>query len=67
MTGAIEYLRTHAANLTKAFDLRDLFVFGGIAMMGYGLWLYQPWIAFTVCGATIFRLGFGPLIVVKRS
>jgi len=41
-------------------DLRDVVVFGGIAMMGYGLWLFRPWIAFAVCGAVIFRIGYGP-------
>ena len=66
MSRASEYLRTAGLTIGKLVDLRDGFVFGGIAMMGYGLWLYRPWIAFAVCGAVIFRIGFGPFFVVKR-
>lgn len=41
----------------KAIDLRDCFVFGGLGIMGYGLYLLRPWIAFTVCGAIILAIG----------
>lgn len=41
----------------KAIDLRDCFVFGGIGLMGYGLYLFRPWISFTVCGAILLAIG----------
>jgi hypothetical protein len=43
----------------KLFDVRDLFVFGGLSMLGYGLYLKEPWIAFSVCGALLIALGLG--------
>jgi len=67
MTRAFEFIRERATGIKKIIDLRDVFVFGGIAMMGYGLWMYKPWVAFAVCGAVIFRIGYGPFVVVKKS
>lgn len=46
-----------AHTLLAAFDLRDVFVFGGLAMVGYGLWqIYVP-VAPVVVGAACFWLG----------
>jgi hypothetical protein len=39
------------------FDLRDVFAFGGLALMGYGLYLFQPWIAYAICGAALSAIG----------
>jgi len=44
-------------SLAGVFGLRDFFVFGGLGLMGYGLHLYEPWIAFTVCGACMLAFG----------
>ena len=52
-------LRSISATVKLAFDIRDLFVFGGLAMMGYGLYLFKPWVAFTVTGAIFCWLGLG--------
>ena len=41
-----------------AFDIRDVLLFGGLAMLGYGLYRYRPWVAFTVCGALLMLIGF---------
>lgn len=41
----------------KAFDIRDFFVFGGLGMLGYGLWLLRPWLGFAVSGLLLFILG----------
>jgi len=38
-------------------DLNDIFILGGLALAGYGLWLYKPWISFTVIGFALFILG----------
>jgi len=44
----------------NAFDIRDIFVFGGIAMLGYGLYLhYGQWLAFSVVGVLLMLLGLG--------
>ena len=42
---------------TGAVGIRDLFVFGGLGLMGYGLHLYEPWVSFTVCGACLMAFG----------
>jgi hypothetical protein len=42
----------------KAFDIRDVFLFGGLGMLGYGLYLYQPWIAFSTSGALLMIIGY---------
>jgi hypothetical protein len=41
----------------RAVDLRDAFVFGGLGVMGYGLYQFRPWVAFTVCGAILLAIG----------
>jgi hypothetical protein len=46
-----------ASAIGKAIDLRDCFVFGGLGVMGYGLYLFRPWVAFTVCGAILLAIG----------
>jgi len=43
----------------KAFNSRDVFVLGGLGMLGYGLYLFTPWTAFAVCGALLMLLGLG--------
>lgn len=52
-----EFLRPVAVTIGKAIDIRDCFVFGGLAIMGYGLYLFRPWVAFTVCGAILLAIG----------
>lgn len=44
-------------SLAGAFGVRDVFVFGGLGLMGYGLHLYEPWVAFAVCGACLAAFG----------
>ena len=42
-----------------AFDIRDIFVFGGIAMLGYGLYLrWGAWLAYIVCGVLLMVIGY---------
>jgi hypothetical protein len=43
--------------IQEAPDLRDISVFGGILFMGYGLYLFQPWVAFTAIGACFVAIG----------
>lgn len=43
--------------LMTAFDLRDVFVFGGIGLAGYGIWqIYAP-AAPIVVGSVLFWMG----------
>ena len=48
----------------KAFDIRDFFVFGGLIIMGYGLYLLRPWLGFATPGAILLCIG---LFVGKRK
>ena len=47
----------------KLIDLRDCFVFGGLGLLGYGLYRFRPWVSFTVCGAVLLAIG----IFIGRS
>jgi len=35
----------------------DLLILTGLAMIFYGLWLYQPWLAFTITGSLVLLIG----------
>jgi hypothetical protein len=48
----------------KAVDLRDFFVFGGLSMLGYGLYQLYPWLGWTVSGTILMSFG---LFVGKRG
>jgi len=43
----------------SAVDMRDVFVFGGLSMLGYGLSMFQPWVGISVSGALLMALGLG--------
>ena len=51
----MEFLRA----LWSWFDVRDVLVFGGIGMLGYGIYLLkgQGW-AFVVCGPLFMVIGY---------
>jgi hypothetical protein len=40
-----------ALKLLSKISLRDVLLVSGISMIGYGISLFQPWLAFTVVGA----------------
>jgi hypothetical protein len=51
-------LFTNSINLFKAaFGLKELFILGGLSLIGYGLWLYDPKISFVVSGSLVMLLG----------
>ena len=50
--------------LRKAVDLQDFFVFGGLALLGYGLWMFSPWLGLAIPGAILLCFG---LFVGKRG
>ncbi len=50
-------MREKLKKLAHLFDLRDLLTFGGLALLGYGLYLVHPPTAAIVTGALLFWLG----------
>lgn len=59
----IKSLLSRIGGLSRLFDVRDCFVFGGLVLVGYGLWLLAPWAGFAVPGAIMLLIG---LFVGKR-
>ena len=53
-----------STKVKSAFDLQDIFVFTGLFLLGYGLWLVKPWLAYSVIGLILFCMG---LFVGERS
>jgi hypothetical protein len=53
-------------SLVSLFDIRDFLVFGGLVLMGYGLWLYRPWIGFTIVGLLLMLIGILPGRSMKK-
>jgi len=51
------FIKSLVQGLWSAFELRDIFVFGGLYSLGYGLWLLHPWLGFAVSGLLLFLLG----------
>lgn len=47
-------------------DLRDVFVFGGLAAVGTGLWWFRPWVSLTVVGLIVMALGIVPVPGTER-
>ena len=54
--------RSVGQSLVRAFwsslDIRDFFFVGGLTMLGYGLYLLRPWLAFAVCGFMLMLTGY---------
>jgi hypothetical protein len=44
--------------IIEAITLRDVLMIIGLALIGTGLYLFIPWVSFTVCGAIVFAGGF---------
>jgi hypothetical protein len=42
----------------KIFGLREFLMVSGLSLLGYGLYLYQPWVSFTACGLLLIAGGF---------
>jgi len=53
----LKFFKKIPAALAKALDVRDFLLFGGLAMLGYGLWLFRPWVGFAVCGVVLMVIG----------
>jgi hypothetical protein len=44
--------------LLKTITLRDFLLVFGLGLFGLGLYLFLPWVSFTICGAIVFTLAF---------
>lgn len=44
--------------LWSTFDIRLFFFLGGLILLGYGLYLYLPWVSFSVCGVILMVVGW---------
>jgi hypothetical protein len=53
----VESIRSLAGKVRSGFDVRDSIVLCGLAMTGYGLYLFRPWVSFTVCGVLLMAGG----------
>lgn len=42
----------------RLIGVRDVLYFGGLAMLGYGLWLLRPWIGCSVAGLLLMTTGY---------
>jgi hypothetical protein len=54
----LKAILSRISTLRAALDIRVFFFFGGLGMLGFGLHLLQPWIAFTVCGILLMLIGW---------
>lgn len=54
----LTFLSFAASTMWDAFDIRIVLFFGGLIMLGYGLFLYLPWVSFSVCGIILMATGW---------
>ena len=54
---ALRSLWSRIGAAVSALDIRDFFVFGGLALLGSGLWMLAPWLALIIVGALMFLMG----------
>jgi hypothetical protein len=45
-------------NIFKLISKRDFLLVFGLCLLGYGLYLFAPWVSFAVCGAIVLAGGF---------
>jgi len=53
----ISTIKSWVTRAQHVFDVRDIFVFGGLALLGYGLFLLRPWLGYSVTGAVLMAIG----------
>lgn len=50
-------LASRLRRLFASLPAPDLFLFGGLALLFYGFYLYRRWMAFAICGALLMVYG----------
>lgn len=61
------YLLSRLRILVNAFDIRDFLLLGGLGMLGYGLYGYDPRLALSVCGFLLMLLALAMRGKAKRA
>ena len=52
------FIKSLFKSLWEFFEFRDILVYGGLIMLGYGLYLeWGLWLGLMVCGIIMFILG----------
>ena len=53
------FIKSLLSKTWNAFDIRDIFVFGGVGMLGYGIYLLSElgW-SLAVCGPLFMIIGY---------
>lgn len=54
----VKFLTFSVSAMWLAFDIRIVLFFGGLILLGYGLFLYLPWVSFSVCGVILMATGW---------
>ena len=54
----VTFLSFVASAMWDAFDIRIVLFFGGLGLLFYGLFLYLPWVSFSVCGVILMAVGW---------
>ena len=54
----LNLVKSWAGAAKAALDVRDFLFFGGLSLLGYGLWLYAPWLGFAVSGFFLMVSGY---------
>ena len=52
------FLSFCASTMWDAFDIRIVLFFGGLGLLFYGLFLYLPWVSYSVCGVILMAVGW---------
>lgn len=58
MAKVYAFIAAFFLSVKTAFDIRDFLFLGGFLLLGYGLYLYSPWISFTIAGVLLMVAGY---------
>jgi len=57
ISSAYNFVGASTKFISRLIDIRDFFIFGGLSLIGYGLWQVLPWVSCVVCGLISMLLG----------
>ncbi len=52
------FLNFAVSTMWDTFEIRIVFFFGGLILLGYGLFLYLPWLSYSICGVILMAIGW---------
>jgi len=59
-------LKKHGDIIIVVEYIPDLLTISGLSLLGYGLYLFAPWVAYVVCGGLVFTGGVALTIAQAR-